>query len=249
MSRTAVYTALVLRSRPSGESNSEVFLLTAEEGIIRATVFGGSRSKLRAHSAPYNSGQVWVYRDKAKEYAKLSDFDVQSWRPGLRERYDRTMAACAVAETILSTHAGGGDWSEALHLAISTLDAMEDANEELCERLLIHFLWRWSGFLGIQPHIETCASACDADSIPNEPIWYNASEGIVLCADCVNVDIETGLIKLNPGCRRWLTIAGELDPSHLYRYSMDKKTFDEAKALVTAVLAATLGKRLASWNW
>jgi len=151
MSRTAVYTALVLRSRASGESNNEVTLLTAEEGIIRATVFGGAKSKLRAHCAPYNSGQVWIYRDKAKDYAKLSDFDVHSWRPGLRELYERTMAAGAVAETILSSHGGGGDWGTAIKLATETLDALETANEDLCEKLLIHFLWRWAVFLGIMP--------------------------------------------------------------------------------------------------
>jgi len=151
VSRTAVYSALVLRSRPSGESNSEVTLLTAEEGIIKATVFGGAKSKLRAHSAPYNSGQVWIYRDKAKDYAKLSDFDVKSWRPGLRELYDRTMAAGALAETILSSHGGGGEWDIALNLALKVLDALENANEELCGQLLVRFLWRWADFLGIMP--------------------------------------------------------------------------------------------------
>jgi DNA repair protein RecO (recombination protein O) len=139
MSRTAVYSALVLRNRHSGESNSEVTLLTAEEGIIKATVFGGPKSKLRAHSAPYNSGQVWIYRDKSKEYAKISDFDVHSWRAGLRELYERTMSAGAVAETILSSHGGGGEWTTALKLAAETLDTLESANEELCGRLLVHF--------------------------------------------------------------------------------------------------------------
>lgn len=263
MSRTAVYSALVLRNRPSGESNSEVTLLTAEEGIIRSIVFGGPKSKLRAHSAPYNSGQIWVYCDKSKDYAKLSDFDVRSWRPGLRELYDRTMAASAIAETILSTHGGGGDWSIALNLAETTLDTLENANEELCERLLVHFLWRWAGFLGVQPHVE-CCSGCDSETASNEPLWYNAREGIAHCTACANFASNhansehfsqnqtlstSGLIKLNPGCRRWFAAVSEIDPSHLHRYSMDKKTFDEAKSLVTAVLAAALGKRLASWNW
>ena len=100
MSRTSVYSALVLRSRSSGESNSEITLLTAEEGIIMSTVFGGPKSKLRSHSAPYNSGKVWIYRDPSKDYGKLSDFDVHSWRPGLRELYDRTMAAAGIAESV-----------------------------------------------------------------------------------------------------------------------------------------------------
>jgi len=248
MSRTAVYSALVLRSRPSGESNSEITLLTAEEGIIKTTVFGGPKSKLRAHCAPYNSGQVWIYRDPAKDYGKLSDFDVHSWRPGLRELYERTMAASAIAETILSTHGGGGDWSTALKLAVSTLDALENANEELCPRLLVHFLWRWAQFLGIQPYLECCVSCGQGG---DTPLWYSNRESAVLCTNCVpeNPEHANGLLKLNPGCRRWFAAVERIEPSLLYRYSMDNKSFHEAKSLVTSVMAGVLGKRLASWDW
>jgi DNA repair protein RecO (recombination protein O) len=251
MSRTAVYSALVLRNRPSGESNSEVTLLTAEEGIFRATVFGGAKSKLRAHSAPYNSGQVWIYRDKAKDYAKLSDFDVHSWRPGLRELYERTIAASAVIETIMSSHGGGGEWANALKLATETLDTLESANEELCARILIHFLWRWACLLGIQPHIDCCA-ACDTNT-NDAPFWFNTSEGTAICSGCIkNSHISTlnsQFLQLNPGCRRWLSAAGEIEAGQLYRYSMDNRSFNEAKALTTAVLTGAIGRRLASWDW
>jgi len=250
MSRTFVYSALVLRNRPSGESNSEITLLTAEEGIIKATVYGGPKSKLRSHSAPYNSGQVWIYRNPAKDYSKLSDFDVHSWRPGLRELYERTMAASAVAETILSTHGGGGDWGSALKMAASTLDALETAGEELCHRLLVHFLWQWAGFLGIRPHLDCCASCAAA----NEPLWFSAREHIVLCGNCAHGVANSGetrsdFIHLNLGCQRWLTAVQPLEPLELHRYSLDKKSFDEAKALAAAVMAGALGKRLASWDW
>jgi len=245
MSRTAVYSGLVLRNRPSGESNSEVTLLTAEEGIIRATVFGGAKSKLRAHCAPYNSGQVWIYRDKSKDYAKISDFDVHSWRAGLRELYERTMSAGAVAETILSSHGGGGEWGGALNMAVETLDTLESANEELCERLLIHFLWRWAGFLGIQPHLENCA-ACGKDA-DNNTLFFNAREDSVFCAACAAE--QQSLLQLNPGCRRWLSAVSSLEAAQVHRYSMDNKSFNEAKSLVTAILTGAIGKKLNSWNW
>jgi len=245
MSRTFVYTALVLRNRPSGESNSEITLLTAEEGIIKATVYGGPKSKLRSHSAPYNSGQVWIYRDPAKDYSKLSDFDVHSWRPGLRELYERTMAAGAAAETILSTHGGGGDWGAALKMALATLDALETAGEELCHRLLVHFLWQWAGFLGIRPHLDCCASCAAA----NEPLRFSTREHIALCENCAPGEARSDFIHLNLGCRRWFTAVERLEPSELHRYSLDNKSFNEAKALAAAVMAGSLGKHLASWDW
>jgi len=155
------------------------------------------------------------------------------------------MAAAAIAETILSTHGGGSDWDTALKLSASVLDTLESANEELCSRLLVHFLWRWAGFLGIQPHIE-CCSDCEAEDA-EKPLWFHARENHVLCGKC-NLDMQ-GLIQLSPGCRRWLMITGTLEPSNLYRYSMDNKSFNEAKALTTAVMTSALGKQLTSWNW
>ena len=249
MSRTAVYSALILRSRASGESNRDVWLLTAGAGIIRATVFGGPKSRLRAHAAPFHSGQVWVYHDPVKDSRKLTDFDVHSWRPGLRELYERTTAAAAAAETILETHGGGGNWEAALDLAVTALDALESANEELCSRILIHFLWRWAGFLGLQPQFDLCAScanAADTDS----PLWYSVREGGVLCGRCAAEDGGAGgpRLLLSPGCRRWLVGAGPLAPSQLGPFTLDNKPLNDAKALTHAILTEALGRRLASWD-
>jgi DNA repair protein RecO (recombination protein O) len=220
-----------------------VYLLTAEQGIIRATVFGGPKSKLRAHAAPFNSGKVWLYHNPVKDSVKISDFDVHSWRPGLRELYARTMAAGAVTDTVLATHGGGGSWETALHLATTALDALENANEEMCSRVLVHFLWRWAGFLGLQPQVECCA-ACEKKA---GALWFSPQEGGVFCDDCAPE--QTSLIRLDLGCRRWLSAVGQLESSQLSRYSMDSKSFREVKSLVTTVLSAALGKRLSSWEW
>jgi DNA repair protein RecO (recombination protein O) len=151
MPRTFTYTALVLRTRPSGESNRDAWFLTSEEGLLRATVFGGPKSRLRAHVAPFHSGPLWIYRDPVRDSRKITDFDVQCWRPGIREQYDRTMAADALADTILSSHGGGGNWKAAFALATGTLDALEGATEPLCIHLLLYFFWNWLDLLGLRP--------------------------------------------------------------------------------------------------
>jgi DNA repair protein RecO (recombination protein O) len=151
MPRTFTYTALVLRSRASGESNREAWFLTAEEGIIQATVFGGPKSRLRAHVAPFHSGPLWIYRDPVRDSRKVTDFDVKDWRPGIREQYDRTMAADALAETILASHGGGGNWETAFALAGKTLNALEGAEDQNCLPVLLHFFWNWLDILGLRP--------------------------------------------------------------------------------------------------
>jgi hypothetical protein len=196
------------------------------------------------------------------------------------------MAAGGLAETILSTHGGGGEWGTALELAVTTLDALENANEEICPCLLVHFLWRWAGFLGIQPQIDCCSSC--GNEAANSPLWFSSRENSVFCGNCVSSsdpeielcpsnqamspkpssvpEIElcpsnqalspksssvpqNGLLQLNLGCRHWLAAVSSIGPSDLYRYSMDKKSFNEAKALAFAVMTEALGKRLASWDW
>ena len=247
MTRTSVCSALILRNRPSGESNREVWLLTPESGLIRTTVFGGPRSRLRAHAEPFHSGQAWIYHDPVKDFNKLNDFDVKSWRPGLRELYERTMTSTAVAQTILATHAGGGAWESALNLAEEALDALESANADLCKRILIHFLWRWAGFLGSRPQLEYCFS-CGKTSAPDSSLWYSAHEGGVLCEDCGQGQ-SFGLLFIGPGCRRWLARVGPLEPAQLGPFTMDNKLQREIMMFTTAILAEILGKRLESWDW
>jgi DNA repair protein RecO (recombination protein O) len=249
MSRTQCYSALILRNRSSGEANRDVWLLTAGAGVLRATVFGGPKSRLRAHTAPFHSGQVWIYHDPVRDSRKISDFDVRAWRPGLRELYERAMAADAVAETILASHGGGGHWEAALALAESSLDALEGAAEECCGRLLTHFLWQWAGFLGLRPELDRCAS-CAASAAPDSPLWYSPREGGVLCAACAGPAAGPGgLLPLSPGCRRWLAAVGPLPAPRIERYTMDSQSFREARALAAAIIAEALGKRPASWEW
>jgi DNA repair protein RecO (recombination protein O) len=186
MSRLFTYTALILRARPSGESNREIWFLSAEEGLLKATVFGGPKSKFRAQAAPYHQGRLWIYHDPVKDSRKLTDFDVLSWRPGLRELYERSAAAAAIAETILAGHGGGGHWEAALNLASGTLDALETAGEDACKRILIHFLWNWADILGVRPDPDHCG-VCACEPPENDLLWYDDSEGALLCPSCIDL--------------------------------------------------------------
>ena len=249
MNRNLCYTALILRSRPSGESNRELWLLSAEAGLLRATVFGGPKSKLRSYASPFHSGLAFIYQDPSKDARKLSDFDVRSWRPGLRELYERTMAADALAETILASHGGGGNWEAALSLAESALDALEAADAETCLRIVLWFLWQWADFLGLRPDFEHC-SLCGKAIPADTSLMFSPREGGLVCDQCCSESkYKTGLMETSPGCRRWLETVRLLSPSQLIRYTLDKKSYREAKALTTQILADTLGRRLLSWEW
>jgi DNA repair protein RecO (recombination protein O) len=243
MVRSFTYSALALRVKPSGEANREAWFLTAEEGVLKATVFGGPKSKLRAHVAPFNQGTLWLYHDPIRDSRKVSDFDVKNWRPGLRELFQRAMAADALAETILASLGSGGSFPHALDMAGLTLDALDAADEKTCARILIHFLWNWAGLLGVQPDLHHCSScACE---VPRDGVlWYDTREDAIVCRDCSPGEG----ITVGPGARLWLGAVEDLAPQALSRISLDEVSLHQAKALATAILTGALGKRLTTWD-
>ena len=149
MTRFSACPALVLRMRPCGESNREAFFLTACMGITLAFVYGGPKSRLRSYVSPFHSGGLYLYHDPVRDSYKVTDFDVRCWRPGIRENYDRTMAAIAIAETVLAGFGGGCDWNEALDQTNDSLDALDRAAGPAYLRILVHFLWKWVKLTGI----------------------------------------------------------------------------------------------------
>ena len=242
MPRSYTYSVLCLRVKPSGESNREAWFLSAEEGIIRATVFGGPKSRLRSQVAPFHQGKLWIYHDPVRDSRKVTDFDVLSWRPGLRELYERAMAADSLAETVLATHAGGGSWDAALRLAGDTLDCLETTDEKNLPRIMLHFFWAWTDFLGVRPELGCCAS-CACESGDDGVLWYNPKEGSLYCENCRG---ETDLV-LGPGSRRWLLAIEGLAPREAQRYSLDNSSLKQARVFVLSVLTEALGKRLPLW--
>ena len=175
MPRSFTYSALVLRVRACGESNREAWFLTAEEGLIKATVFGGPKSRLRAQVAPFHEGTLWVYHDPVRDSRKVTDFDVISWRPGIRELLERAMTADALAETILFSHGGGGAWPAAVKLAGKVLDSLNEADAAACSRIAACFLWQWAGILGVRPEISGyAASSPQPDS--QARLWLKSIE-------------------------------------------------------------------------
>ncbi|GAB1484777.1 DNA repair protein RecO C-terminal domain-containing protein [Treponema sp.] len=250
MPRSFVHEALVLSVRASGEANREASFLTAEEGIIRATVFGGPKSKLRAHVASFHEGTLYLYRDPVRDSRKVVDFDVRSWRPLLRESLERTWAASALSETILASHGGGGSWVQALSLANDTLDALEVSDDAGSQRSLLRFLWKWTELLGARPDDEGCCH-CACRLSDDEVVWYSRYEGAFFCDSCVQRRgvqglNEEGLLPLGSGARKWFKAVENVDARSALRISLDSGA--QAKRLVTEILGEALGRRLTTWD-
>jgi DNA repair protein RecO (recombination protein O) len=256
MNRNFIYSALVLRMKNSGESNRNAWFLTAEDGIIQATVYGGPKSKLRAHVSPFNQGRLYIYFDQARFSRKVTDFDVRFWYPGLRELYERSSAASAIAGTVLASHGGGGSWEAAFTLTGNALNALDHAESSACISIFLHFLWNWTDILGLRPDINHCDS-CNCVLSQDQAVWYSAAEG-PLCPSCAGQEgykrqgdalhEADGIVFLGPGARRWLSTVQELPPSQVSRYTLDKPSLRQVKNFLSALLAPAFETQLKVWE-
>jgi DNA repair protein RecO (recombination protein O) len=184
-----------------------------------------------------------------------------------------------VAETILAGYGGGGHGVAALNLAAGTLDALETADESACKRILIHFLWNWADILGVRPDPDHCGGcACEppengllwyddsegalfcpsCTDLPSSLTEAKSPGGSVdtkMTADPLPVGLlpvgllPVGLLPLGSGGRRWLKAVQDLEPRLSIRYTLDGSSQRQVWVLVTAILAAALGKRLGTWDF
>ncbi|MHC6201890.1 DNA repair protein RecO [Breznakiellaceae bacterium SP9] len=238
MKRNYIYHAIILRTKASGESNREAWALTAEEGIVQMTAYGGPKSKLRAYVAPFNQGLLYCYYDPVRQRHKVSDFDVKTWRPGLRELYERSTTACSVAQVILNSFGAGGSWDAAFALASSFLDAIETAACDTCPRLLALFLWRWLELLGLMPQLRICALCGKA--IPPDSLLAYAGEGNALCMPCAQKATpqhRKAFVPLSADARRWLKVAWVSGPASLSRLDIDSVSLNQATVLAQHIIA------------
>lgn len=190
-SRNLVYEALALRSRESPAGDRILCLMTAEAGIQDAFVFGGPKSKLRSLASPYSAGRAFVYFDPPRDFRKLSDFEVRESFSGLRESLRKLWAAALVAEFLIKTSGGGGDFPQVLALALETLRGLESLPEEKADYPAILFLWRMIALLGLMPDPGSCAS-CGAELAPGRPMSHAFAAGGFLCPDCARAEAERG---------------------------------------------------------
>jgi len=227
--------------------------LTAEEGLIRATVFGGPKSRLRSHVAPFHAGTLWIYHDPHRDSRKVSDFDVNSWRLGIRELWERAITAEAITETILASHGGGENWVEALKLAENVLNALDEADPVACSCIGTYFLWHWARILGARPEFPICSS-CASETGDNGALWYSAREEALLCEKCYQEKCFHGpntansAFRLGPGAINWLKAIETLPSDTSVSVNADVDALGQARAFSRALLAAAIGRSLPTWD-
>lgn len=238
--RSFSYQATILSVKHLGENNSSVTLLTKEEGIIYAVLYGGPKSKLRSFVSPFNRGIVYIYKDELKKSSKITDFDVKSYHPTFRENLFKTYAANFAGEIVLKSKcAGSSDQAFVLYNAL--LDGMEASDENESRLGLLRFIWRYIDLLGVRPDTSSCCQCGKSFLYGNLndatlDCWaaYSESENGFICNDCLNGKIPP--LSLSKKSLTYLEAVCVLKPKEVRDISIDLASMVELKDLCYSLI-------------
>jgi len=248
MNRSSASPAIVLNLKALGENNSQVTLLTPENGIIYATLYGGPKSKLRSLVSQWNSGTVWLYENPEKNQTKISDFEVKNYHSTFSENLFKMYAASLAAELAIKTRCAGSN-KEAFTIISGFFDGMELCNEEQSRVGLIRFLWRFIELLGIQPEPHICGSCgksfLETRFAPDSVSYYNSSSNSFICSECQNHDFnENTFLPVKESAIQYLSAVTFLTPAEVRKLQIDKEAYNQLKQLVFFLIETNLEQKL-----
>ncbi len=176
---------IVLKSEKSGENHRLVTMFTENFGLVRALAFGasGSRSRMRATSAPYCRSDGELYHDPVKDLWRITDLNGKNLYDGIRGNLKKFYTVSFMSEVVLKTY-GGGD-ERVYKLFAKTLDLIDRSdNDKEVGILLILYLWRYLWMNGVLPDLSEC-SHCGRDIMRGESVFYKG-DGLFCCSGCIS---------------------------------------------------------------
>ncbi len=229
MTRSSSFPALILRTYPVGEIHLGVRLLTAEQGVVQALAHGArsARGKLRGVVGPFHSGLCYLYSDPVKNSHKITDFDVRSFRTGIREDLDRYCTAALWIESVLAGHAGGSEAAELFALLENCLDILSEIEPPKVPRIEALFLWRFLDILGAQPEPGRC-SLCESIIPGAVEASYSSVTGGFVCSRCGGVRPPS----LSAGARAYLARSDLLSVEEAVELGLAAESMRELRRLL-----------------
>jgi DNA repair protein RecO (recombination protein O) len=171
--------ALVLRSRPLGERDRLLSLLTLEQGKLSAVAPGARKikSKLAAGVDYFTCGSFLLYRGRS--LFTVSQLEVETSFRNIRENIRAYAYGMFFAELTDKLLQEGEPAPEIFHLLFNCWSSLDEnkADQELLARF---FELKILSLLGYHPHLKGCLY-CGSTAGPF--FWSNSSGGI-FCEKC-----------------------------------------------------------------
>ncbi len=192
-------TVLVLRKTKLGETDVILTLLAEDGRQVRAVAKGLRKpgSRFGARLEPYAVADLLLHTGKSLEV--VSEARSASSHAALREDLDRSAAAAVVVDMLDKIAVEGQTEPRLFGLACATLDALEAAQGQTLQALVVAFLVKALAMHGYRPELESCA-ACAAEAEGSDT--FSLSHGGILCESCG--DGDPSALRFSPVARDWL---------------------------------------------
>ena len=116
--------------------------------ILKATIFGGAKSRLSGSILPYYTGNLWLYTNPVNSSNKVMDFEAIHTRYNIRSSLTHIWISSFVSELCIKLK-GCIDWK----LVNVFLDGINASNNTECKTAILRFIWRVASFSGVVPSL------------------------------------------------------------------------------------------------
>lgn len=207
--------ALVLELKDMPSSHKLVTFLVNKDGeasLLKATLFGGAKSKLSSYVLPFYTGTLWLYANPVKDANKIVDFSPIKVRPSIRASLSRIWAASFASEFAMKLK-GCISWV----LINAFLDGINASSDDECHLGLLRFIWRVASSSGLAPSLEFCDSC--QNKIEGETC-FDHSLNVFLCNNCcVN---KKGSSYLSIEAKNYLTSILNAEPKKVRKMEVSE---------------------------
>ena len=208
MERNLTTEAIVLTSRRWGELHRLVTMLSPSLGVFDAVVYGARKGKLAGGIEPCSIGTFFLYHNQVRKEYSVSDIEVCFDPTVIKEDLASLYVAHAMNEIVIRMH--GGD-HEALYTILDTHVRLLGTREHDPRRVLIQFIWRFVGVMGLEPDLHVCPG-CSKRYGEREILSFHTAMHTPCCATCSDIGSDGFELALGPGARRYLDLTRSLDP-------------------------------------
>jgi len=237
MNRNNICRAVILKNNHIGEIHKGVVMLTDSMGLVSAVAHGAySRTgKLRGITNPLCYGTCYLYSDPVRKSMKITDFDVQDFFTGVKERIEPYYAAMLCSEVILKSHGGGEEGETVLQLFIELLGSLNEAKAEHAALAAVVFLWRYLDVLGSRPELALCGN-CGREIARAETRFYSSVHADIFCTECHGEHMP----QVVPGSAGYLRYIAAMPITEAVEVPVTDPTFRNLKRLLFSMVEDVL---------
>ncbi|MGH7965972.1 MAG: DNA repair protein RecO [Candidatus Binatia bacterium] len=237
--------AIVLRSRPHGESDKIVTFLTRDWGKVSGIAKGAKRSRRRFVNVleSFTHVQLRFRPGRTEELAFIFGCDlIRSFRSPSRDLH-RFALASYIVELIDVMIAGREAGQEAYTLLLQSLTVLEE-HVMLSPLFLPAFELLLLAHAGYEPHLATCQQCAVHMTGEETPLVFSPSLGGLLCPRCRGQGGAT--LLLTAETLHVLRTSKSAGLASFLAMPVSPRVYREARMLVTRLLSQHLSRPLKS---